>query len=72
MFARLTKSICRTEHRSQAAKRDADRKLPALVRSNAALAGPARIPGLNYIEIRLAGRKLDRFLAGRLSWCSFL
>ncbi|KAI8951389.1 protein-tyrosine phosphatase-like protein [Xylaria longipes] len=62
----------KTEHAAQAEKRQADLKIPALLQSNAALAGPVQIPGLIYREIRVTGRRLERALLRQLSWWSFI
>jgi len=61
----------KTEHLKQAEKRQADLKVPALLASNAALAEPVQIPGLNYLEIKLTGRKFERHLLSQLSWLQF-
>ncbi|KAL8409605.1 hypothetical protein RB594_007886 [Gaeumannomyces avenae] len=61
----------KTEHLNQAKKRDADLKIPALVRSNGALAEPVKIPGLLYLEIRITGKGFERHLLSQLSWISF-
>ncbi|KAH7033302.1 tyrosine/serine protein phosphatase [Microdochium trichocladiopsis] len=61
----------KTEHLKQAEKRQADRKIPALLASNAALAEPVQIPGLRYLEIKLTGRKFERYLLSQLSWLQF-
>lgn len=62
----------RTEHANQARKRGIHSAIPALVRSNAALAEPVQIPGLLYVQVRLTGRAFERFLVSQLSWWSFL
>ena len=62
----------KTEHLNKARKRDADLKVPAILQSNAALAEPLQMPGVNYLEIKITGRSFERFLMGQLSWLSFL
>ncbi|KAI1312841.1 protein-tyrosine phosphatase-like protein [Xylaria venustula] len=62
----------KTEHLSQAKKRQADLKMPALIQSNTALAEPMQIPGLLYREVQVTGRRLERALLRRLSWWSFI
>jgi protein-tyrosine phosphatase len=62
----------RTEHLNQAKKRDADLKIPALVQSNEALAEPAQIPGLSYLQVKITGRNFEKFLLSQLSWLSYM
>ncbi|KAI0459784.1 protein-tyrosine phosphatase-like protein [Xylaria acuta] len=62
----------KTEHVAQAEKRQADLKIPALLKSNAALAEPLQIPGLVYREVRVTGRRLERALLRQLSWWNFI
>ncbi|RWA11237.1 hypothetical protein EKO27_g3860 [Xylaria grammica] len=62
----------RTEHLTQAQKREADLKAPALLQSNAALAEPMQIPGPLYRHVRVAGRRLERALVRQLSWWNFM
>ncbi|KAK8047577.1 hypothetical protein PG996_015641 [Apiospora saccharicola] len=61
----------KTEHAKQAEKRQADLKVPALLKSNAALAEPVQIPGLRYLEIKITGGKFEKFLISQLSWPGF-
>ncbi|KAM5377456.1 hypothetical protein ACJZ2D_004995 [Fusarium nematophilum] len=61
----------KTEHLTQARKRQEQSHIPALVKSNAAWAEPLHIPGLDYREIRITGRPLELFLLSQLS-CRFL
>ncbi|KAI0024365.1 tyrosine/serine protein phosphatase [Xylariomycetidae sp. FL0641] len=61
----------KTEHLKQAQKRDADVRTPALLASNAALAEPVQLPGVQYREIRVTGRRFERYLLGQLGWLSF-
>ncbi|GAW12657.1 hypothetical protein ANO14919_020270 [Xylariales sp. No.14919] len=62
----------KTEHLTQAQKREADLKAPALLQSNAALAEPMQIPGPLYRHVRVAGRRLERALVRQLSWWNFI
>jgi len=64
--------VYRTEHLKQAQKRDADLRIPALLASNAALAEPAQIPGLNYLEIKITGKPFENYLLSQLSWPGYL
>ncbi|KAJ3503499.1 hypothetical protein NM208_g16502 [Fusarium decemcellulare] len=61
----------RTEHLNQAKKRKEQSNIPALVKSNAALAEPLHIPGLDYREIKITGRPFELFLLSQLSWWEF-
>ncbi|KAI0167086.1 tyrosine/serine protein phosphatase [Hypoxylon sp. FL1284] len=61
----------KTEHAKQAEKRQADLRIPALLQSNAALAEPVQIPGLAYREVRVTGRRFERFLLRQLSWWNY-
>ncbi|KAF6812890.1 tyrosine/serine protein phosphatase [Colletotrichum sojae] len=58
----------KTEHARQAKKRQADLKLPAIVQSNAALAEPIHISGLQYHEIKITGGNFEWFLIKQVSW----
>ncbi|TRX95361.1 hypothetical protein FHL15_003692 [Xylaria flabelliformis] len=62
----------KTEHASQAKKRQADMKTPVALKSNAALAEPVQIPGLIYRQVLVNGRRLERALLKQLSWWSFI
>ncbi|KAK5630742.1 hypothetical protein RRF57_006457 [Xylaria bambusicola] len=62
----------KTEHLSQAQKRQADLKIPAHLQSNAALAEPMQIPGLIHREVQVTGRRLERALLRQLSWWDFM
>ena len=63
----------RTELLKQAEKRRADlRAGSAALQSNAALAEPAQIPGLRYLEIKITGGAFERFVLSQLSWLRFL
>lgn len=62
----------RTEHAKQAQKRQADLSVPALLKSNAALAEPVQIPGMRYQEIKITGGPFERFLLSQMSWLCFL
>jgi protein-tyrosine phosphatase len=70
LFSDLHQS--RTEHLKQAEKRKADSETPALLKSNAALAEPLHVQGLEYHEIRITGRSFEMFLLKQLSWPSLL
>ncbi|KAI1765537.1 tyrosine/serine protein phosphatase [Hypoxylon sp. FL1150] len=61
----------KTEHARQAEKRQADLKVPSLLQSNAALAQPVQIPGLRYREVKVTGRRFERFMLSQLSWGSY-
>ncbi|KAI1404601.1 tyrosine/serine protein phosphatase [Hypoxylon fuscum] len=61
----------KTEHLKQAQKRQADLKVPALLQSNAALSEPVQIPGLQYREVKVTGRRFERFLLSQLSWWNY-
>ncbi|GAP89170.1 putative tyrosine serine protein phosphatase [Rosellinia necatrix] len=61
----------KTEHLAQAEKRQAS-TTPALLQSNAALAGPLQIPGLLYRQVHVTGRRLERALVHQLSWWNFI
>ncbi|TVY33257.1 hypothetical protein LSUB1_G006968 [Lachnellula subtilissima] len=60
-----------TEHANQAKKREGDLQIPALVKSNAALAEPLKIPGIKYLEININGKGFERSLLWKLSYWSF-
>lgn len=62
----------KTEHLRAAEKRAADAKVPALLRSNEALAEPVKIAGLEYREVRVTGPGFERHMLRQLSWGSFL
>lgn len=61
----------KSEHARAAEKRAADGAVPVLLQSNAALAEPVQIPGLDYREVRVTGRGFERHLLGQLGWGSF-
>lgn len=62
----------RSEHVKQAKKREGDLKIPALVRSNDALAQPMEIPELEYLNININGKGFERTLLWRLSFWNIL
>ncbi|KAI0157451.1 protein-tyrosine phosphatase-like protein [Xylariaceae sp. FL1272] len=62
----------KTEHLKQAQKRKADLKVPALLQSNAALAEPIKISGLEYREIRVTGSRFERAMLKQLSWWNLI
>jgi protein-tyrosine phosphatase len=53
-----------------AKKRQAD--LIVLGKSNAALAEPLHIPGLQYHEIKVTSRRFELFLLSQLPWWSLM
>ncbi|KAF2710304.1 tyrosine/serine phosphatase-like protein [Pleomassaria siparia CBS 279.74] len=62
----------KTEHIEQAQKRDAHIKASAAVpQSNEAIAGPLKIPGINYYDINFNGSAFSRMLISKLSWIEF-
>ncbi len=65
----------KTEHINAAKKRQRDLAAMgpvALAKSNDAFAEPLKIQGLRYLEIKLTGRRFERFLLSQLSWWSFM
>ncbi|KAK0720816.1 protein-tyrosine phosphatase-like protein [Lasiosphaeris hirsuta] len=60
----------KTEHINAAKKRQAD--VTTLAESNAALLEPMHIAGIRYLEIKLTGRRFEKFLLSQLSWWSFI
>lgn len=60
-----------TEHARAAADRAADAAVPARLQSNAALAEPVQIRGLDYREVRVTGRGFERHMLKQLGWASF-
>ena len=62
----------KTEHLQAARKRSADSQVPALLRSNEALAEPVQIPGISYREVRITGKGFERFMLSQLGWWSFM
>lgn len=62
----------KTEHARAARQRAADGRVPALLRSNEVLAGPVKIPGLEYREIRITGRGFERYMLSQLGWWSYM
>ncbi|KAK3378040.1 tyrosine/serine protein phosphatase [Podospora didyma] len=63
-----------TEHINAAKKRQIDLLVasPSADASSSALSEPVQIPGLRYLEIKLTGRRFERFLLSQLSWWSFI
>lgn len=61
----------KTEHLNRVKRRQEQSNIPALVKSNAALAEPLHIPGLEYHEIKITGRPFELFLLRQLSWWDF-
>jgi protein-tyrosine phosphatase len=62
----------KTEHAEAAKKRSRDAAVPALLRSNDALAGPVKIEGLDYREVKITGGGFEKFMLRQLSWSGFL
>ncbi|KUI56805.1 Tyrosine-protein phosphatase [Cytospora mali] len=62
----------KTEHIQAARKRSADSQIPALLRSNEALAEPVQIPGIEYREIKITGGGFEKFMLSQLGWLSFI
>ncbi|KAL7625431.1 hypothetical protein AAE478_004651 [Parahypoxylon ruwenzoriense] len=66
-----------TEHlmraqKSQAAALKEDKEAPAPPQPpSAALADSARIPGLRYREVKVTGRRFEKFLLSQLSWVNY-
>ncbi|KFY46522.1 hypothetical protein V495_02418 [Pseudogymnoascus sp. VKM F-4514 (FW-929)] len=58
----------KSEHVKQAKKREGDLKVPALLKSNDALAQPVQIPGLQYLNININGKGFERTIVWRLSF----
>ncbi|KAI1075216.1 tyrosine/serine protein phosphatase [Whalleya microplaca] len=61
----------KTEHLKRAEKRQADLKAPLLLQSNEALAEPSQIPGLRYLEVKVTGKRFERFLLSQMSWWGY-
>ncbi|KAK7402944.1 hypothetical protein QQX98_011296 [Neonectria punicea] len=61
----------KTEHINKAEKRETQAGDPALVKENAALAKPMYIPGVDYQEIKITGRPLEKFWLSQLGWWEF-
>jgi len=62
----------KTEHLNQAQRRKEQSNIPALVKSNEALAEPLQISGLDYRQVKITGRPFELFLLSQLSWWDFL
>lgn len=62
----------KTEHSNAAKKRKADLKAPTLLQSNAALAEPPHIPGIEYNEVKITGGGFEKFLLSQLTTGSHL
>ncbi|KAM0411720.1 hypothetical protein ACHAPD_009937 [Fusarium lateritium] len=56
----------KTEHLNQAKRRKEQSSIPALVKSNEALAEPLQISGLNYRDVKITGRPFELFLLNTL------
>ncbi|EXM07766.1 hypothetical protein FOIG_02706 [Fusarium odoratissimum NRRL 54006] len=61
----------KTEHLNQAQRRKEQSNIPALVKSNEALAEPLQISGLDYRQVKITGRPFELFLLSQLSWWDF-
>jgi protein-tyrosine phosphatase len=62
---------CRTEHANQARKRDA-LIANAMLESNAVLAEPVQMPGLQYHQVRITGGQFEKFMVSQTTWWGFL
>lgn len=62
----------KTEHAEAAKKRARDSAVPALLQTNDALAGPVKIDGIHYREVKITGGGFEKFMLAQLSWPSFL
>lgn len=62
----------KTEHLEAARKRRRDAAVPALLQSNDALAGPVKIDGVDYREVKITGGGFEKHMLAQLSWPSFL
>lgn len=62
----------KTEHMRADEKRAADAKNPVMLRSNEALSGPVKMPGVEYREVKITGPGFERHMLRQLSWTSFL
>jgi hypothetical protein len=56
----------------QARKREVDIRDPALLAANPALSEPIKIPGLQYVDIRITGKNFEHHLLSQLGWISYL
>lgn len=62
----------KTEHAEAARKRSRDAAVPALLQSNDALAGPVKIDGIDYREVKITGGGFEKYMLRQLGWPSFL
>ncbi|KAL1850414.1 hypothetical protein Daus18300_012948 [Diaporthe australafricana] len=62
----------KTEHIEAAKKRQRDAAIPAMLQTNDALAGPVKIDGLDYREVKITGGGFEKFMLSQLCWSSFL
>lgn len=62
----------KTEHGQAGDKRAALEKRPDVVARNPALAEPARIPGIEYRDVKITGPGFEKHMLSQLSWGSFL
>lgn len=62
----------KTEHAEAARKRRRDSAVPALLKTNDALAGPVKIDGITYREVKITGGGFEKHMLAQLCWPSFL
>lgn len=62
----------KTEHAEAARKRSRDATVPGLLQSNDALAGPVKIDGIDYREVKITGGGFEKYMLKQLGWPSFL
>ncbi|KAK7706385.1 hypothetical protein SLS64_007725 [Diaporthe eres] len=62
----------KTEHGEAAKKRRRDSAVPALLQTNDALAGPVKIDGIRYREVKITGGGFEKYMLAQLGWPSFL
>lgn len=62
----------KTEHGEAAKKRRRDSAIPALLQTNDALAGPVKIDGIHYREVKITGGGFEKHMLAQLCWSSFL
>ncbi|KAF3770704.1 hypothetical protein M406DRAFT_247366 [Cryphonectria parasitica EP155] len=61
----------KTEHSQAAEKRAALTRSPEVVAKNKALAEPARIPGIEYRDVKITGPGFEKHMLGQMSWGGF-
>ncbi|POS77737.1 tyrosine/serine protein phosphatase [Diaporthe helianthi] len=62
----------KTEHAEAAKKRSRDAAVPALLQTNDALAGPVKMDGIDYREVKITGGGFEKHMLRQLGWPSFL